>query len=231
MIAVWRLPLHHGPDDAALSVLLDAAEQQRAARFLNLPARRRFLLCRAALRLLLARHSGLPPLALPLLIDDYGKPYLAEPVADLAFNLTHSDELGLIALSREGPVGVDVESWRDTRQMDAIAQRCFAPTEYRRWCRSTDSERTPAFFTLWTRKEAFAKAVGRGIAVGLEHIEFGAQGELIAVPADCGQSGDWWVRDLDVGAGYSAAVATTAPGGRVVVEDFVWDGDCLLRAA
>ncbi|TAN48401.1 MAG: 4'-phosphopantetheinyl transferase superfamily protein [Methylococcaceae bacterium] len=224
MISIWRLPLPEGPDDAGLLTLLDAAERQRAARYLNAPARRRFLLCRAALRLLLARQLSLPPLMLQLHVNDYGKPYLAEPVADLAFNLTHSDELGLIAISRAGPVGVDVESWRDTRQMDAIAQRCFAAAEYQRWQDLAQSERTPAFFKLWTRKEAFAKAVGRGIALGLEHIEFGQRGELIAVPPDCGHVGDWWVCDLDVAEGYSAAVATAGADARVKIEDFVWDG-------
>lgn len=217
---VWRLPLLDAPDDAYLAPLLEPAERQRAEQYRNAAARRRFLICRAALRLLLAERLRTKPAALRLIADGHGKPHLAGQPPGVSFNLSHTDGLALIALADGRPLGVDVEVFRPARSLDAIARRCFAPTEFARWQAMPQERRMAAFFTLWTRKEAFAKAVGKGIAIGLEGIAFDAEGALVAVPAECGTAEDWRVLDLAVSEGYSATVAMGGPAGEVASKDF-----------
>lgn len=219
-VSVWRLPLTGGPDENRLLSLLEPAEWQRAQRYGSSGARRRFLLCRAALRCLLAERLNAAPDLLRLVADPYGKPHLADRPAGLSFNLSHTNDLALIALSNGPLLGVDVEAWRPARSLRGIAQRCFAKQEFERWQSLAETEQVPAFFSLWTRKEAFAKAVGRGIALGLERIVFNESGQLAELPPDCGAIGDWWVRDLDAGDGYSAAVAVEDAGAGIDLRDF-----------
>lgn len=218
---IWHLPLTEIADEAALLALLEPTERQRAERYRNAAARRNFLLCRAALRLLLAERLQITADALQLLADEHGKPHLADAPPDLSFNVSHSGDLALIALANGPPIGIDLEAWRPNRQSTAIARRCFAPAELSGWHALPETERPSAFFALWTRKEAFAKAVGRGISLGLERIVFGPEGDLIAVPPDCGKPVDWLVRNLDVGSGYSAAVALGDPAGNVELKQMV----------
>lgn len=221
-VQVWRLPLPAGPEDERLLAWLEPAERQRAQRYGNPQARRRFLLCRAALRCLLAQRLQTEPAALSLLADGHGKPCLAQRPADLSFNVSHTHELALIALSSAPLLGVDVEAWRPMRALPGLAQRCFAAQEFSRWQALPEAAQMPAFFQLWTRKEAFAKAVGRGIALGLERIVFDAQGKLAAVPADCGVAADWRVEALEVGVGYSAALAVAGSAAPWEWRDFAW---------
>lgn len=217
---VWRLALVDAPDDAYLLPLLEPAERQRAERYGNAAARRRFLVCRAALRLLLAERLQTEPSSLRLITGDHGKPHLAGQPAGISFNVSHTDGLALIALADGRPLGVDVEVFRPARSQEAIARRCFAPPEFIRWQALPQDRRLAAFYTLWTRKEAFAKAVGKGIAIGLDRIAFDAEGSLVAAPPDCGTAGDWWVRDLAMGGDYGAAVALGGPAGAVASKEF-----------
>ncbi|BBL72366.1 4'-phosphopantetheinyl transferase family protein [Methylogaea oryzae] len=219
---VWRLPLLDAPDDGYLLAQLEPAERRRATQYRNDSARRRFLVCRAALRRLLAERLGTDAAVLRLIADDHGKPHLADSPAGLSFNVSHTDGLALIALGDGRPLGVDVEVFRPARALDGIARRCFSAQEFAHWQALPPERRTAAFYTLWTRKEAFAKAVGKGIAIGLERIVFDADGALSAVPAECGRTADWRVLDLAAGAGYSAALAMGGPPGAVEMRD--WAG-------
>lgn len=221
-IQLWRLPLAEGPEDDRLLAWLEPAERQRAQGYVNQQVRRRFLLCRAALRCLLAERLRTEPAEFTLLADSYGKPYLAESPPGLSFNVSHTHDLALIGLSNAPLLGVDVEAWRPMRALPDLARRCFAGQEFARWQALPENQQIPAFFQLWTCKEAFAKAVGRGIGLGLEHIVFDAGGILAEVPADCGAAGDWWVQGLDAGEGFSAAVALAGGGAQLAWREFAW---------
>lgn len=222
LVTIWRLSLTEVPDETYLLDLLDTDEQQRAARYGHVLVRRRFLICRAALRLLLAQCLVVDPCTLRLKTDAWGKPYLAKPSSRIVFNLSHTDDLALIALTFDHALGVDIEGWRATRSQEAIARRCFAATEFAYWRALPENRRTEAFFTLWTRKEAFAKAVGTGISIGLERIVFGIDDRLIAVPSECGDPENWLVQDLVINAGFSAAVAVKNAAAQVKVKEMMW---------
>lgn len=131
---MWRVDLDApGADLGCLS----ADERARAARFLRDGPRRRWQAGRAALRAVLGGYLGIAPAAVELRIGHRGKPALAGPEASLRFNLSHSDELALIALARGREVGIDVERI---------------------------GERPPSFYAEWTRREALGKCFGGGLA-------------------------------------------------------------------
>ena len=159
--------------------LLSPVEMQRAARMRPGRGRDEFIAGRGALRRLLAREMSaegrevdldvnlidldVDPREISFRVGTYGKPSIEGDAGGLEFNLAHSQGLVLIALSRAGAVGIDVED--PTRPVEAleIARTNFHAEEIA-WLESRpERERTTAFYWIWTRKEAVAKADGRGL--------------------------------------------------------------------
>jgi 4'-phosphopantetheinyl transferase len=120
---------------------------------------------------------------------DFGKPFL--PDSDIFFNMSHSEECIVIAVRRGKPVGVDVEFIRPVADMNAIVEENFSPQE-----RSLVNSRE-MFFKYWTRKEAFTKAVGRGLSIPPTSFD--------KLPPSVG---DWHILDLQgLPPGYAGAIA------------------------
>ena len=169
--------LDPGPHDArALALSLSQAERSRAARFRFERERRRFIVARARLRELLAERLHVPPESIELVYAREGKPALAERFARSGwrFNLSHCGELAVYAFSRAGEVGVDVEAVHAIAEADAIAARVYSRREHEAYRAAAPTERPLAFFRCWTRKEAFVKALGDGLAVPLERLDASA---------------------------------------------------------
>ena len=146
-------------------------ESDRAERFAFPGGRRRFVVARASLRRLLGSRLGIPASEVQMVDGSHGKPAMAPchapAVNGLAFNLTHSGELALIAIG-QGDLGVDLES--PLRSVDAMAvvRRFFSESERNGFeALPTGAERDRLFFRVWTRKEALVKAVGRGLSCPL----------------------------------------------------------------
>lgn len=207
-VEVWRV--HLDRPDHALAAWFDAlppAEQERARRFRANEAGLRFVAGRAVLRHLLGGRLHIPPPKVPLVVDERGKPHLAEgTLPRWYFNLSHSGGLVLVALAESGPVGVDVETVRPLDHWRALAVRSFSPAEVRELESVTAAERTPAFFATWTRREAFLKATGAGLAGTLGH-------ELTPGP-------EWTILNFLAAPGHPAAVAIRQPAARLVLNDF-----------
>jgi 4'-phosphopantetheinyl transferase len=162
------------------------AEAERAARFVNDTLRRRHLRSHAALRRILGTYTAAP---IEFALAEHGKPYLAGD-RDLQFNLSHSEELAVVAVTRDVEIGVDVERFRPLQQCMAIAERFFPPMEAAALADVPMEDREAEFFRRWTRIEAKLKARGFGL--------YGAGAEL---------DGDWSVVSIDVGLDYTASVA------------------------
>lgn len=146
--------------------LLSAAERERAARFHFDVHRRRFVVSHGALRLILAAELGVAPKGLEFSEGERGKPELrAHP--ELQFNLSHSASCALIALTRTAPVGVDVEERRKIERAEMIARRYFSPAEVMAFDALPREQHLAAFYRCWTRKEAYLKATGEGLALPL----------------------------------------------------------------
>ena len=158
---------------AAWDVLSDE-ERTRADEFRIADARTRFVVTRGTLRILLGRYLNVPPNEVAFEFKTYTKPRLAPSktaTVDLRFNVSHSGELALVAVTTGCEVGVNVEQLRPVKQMEEIAQRYFHRLEVEGVMASRVKERPAAFFRCWTAKEALLKAIGSGITAALDAFE------------------------------------------------------------
>jgi 4'-phosphopantetheinyl transferase len=220
---VWRIGLDRPAESVArLARLLDADERERAARFRFERDRMRFQVGRAALRTILGDILGVPPPEVRFAYGAHGKPELAPPWAasGLRFNVSHSDALALCAVSVHRRVGVDLERLRTLPDLEAIAARVFSPREQNALGRIPLPERQAAFFTAWTRKEAYVKALGEGFAHRLARFTVslapGTPARLEHVDDDPAEAGRWTLQALAPDPAYVAALAADGPVGRLV---------------
>lgn len=163
---VWKIDLsdlrfHRGNWQKILS-----SEEIEKANSFHFPEDcRRFIAAHYALRLILSDYSEQEPQNLKFATNDFGKPFLVD--SDLKFNLSHSNELALVAVANGGEIGVDVESFdKKIEHAESITQ-IFSPEEaaFFKNCEQTSANKE--FFRLWTRKEAFVKAKGEGLSTPL----------------------------------------------------------------
>jgi 4'-phosphopantetheinyl transferase len=193
--------------------LLDATEEARYRRFRVDGARRQFLLSRAALRLLLSDVLSTDPGALAFPVLEHGKPYatIAGRPAPIAFNLSHSGDDALIALTPGRTVGVDIEHRRTNVDLDGVGSRVFGPSERQALSASRGEAKLGLFYRLWTFKEALIKARGTGFSYDPVRFEVpaevlhGASSGHFGFPDDAA-SPTWVLTDLGCD-GYAAAVA------------------------
>ncbi|WP_165243867.1 4'-phosphopantetheinyl transferase family protein [Paludisphaera soli] len=147
---------------------LSADERARAERLVRPRDGRRFVRCRGALRTILGGLMGVPAPALRFRVGPGGKPTLPGPGGDgpppWRFNVSHSGEMALIAVSRASELGVDVEQTRPIQQAERIVQSYFTADEVAEFLRYDEEGRAAAFIRGWTRKEAVVKAQGVGLA-------------------------------------------------------------------
>lgn len=161
------------PLAAAWSVLSDT-ETARARRFHFDRDRHRYVRGRAFLRILLAQVTGLADADLVLSEGPWGKPFLQGDA--VWFNLSHSGDLAVLALSPAGQVGIDVEFVDRAVDISGLAQSCFCPHEVAILDAVPPAARLARFFALWTAKEARMKLTGEGMALTPQSIEL----ELVA---------------------------------------------------
>ena len=196
-----------------LGRVLSADERNRAERFVFAHDKTRFIVGRAALRLILGQTLGVPARALRFEYGPQGKPALAEPFdsAGVAFNLAHSSQLALVAMTRGTRIGVDIEWRRPLDDLGAIAEQTFSLRERRTLLALPETERVPAFFRCWTRKEAFVKAVGEGLSYPLDTFSVSLRPEeeprLVEIRGDEMSARRWTIVDLEPAPGYAAAAA------------------------
>ncbi|MBI4659884.1 MAG: 4'-phosphopantetheinyl transferase superfamily protein [Verrucomicrobia bacterium] len=165
-IHIWYAQLDLAPECVvALTSRLPEDEQNRAHRFSFDRDRVRFVVCRQLLRVLLGRYLGVPAAELRFRFSGKGKPYL--PGQELHFNLAHSGGAALIALARLQPLGIDLEQIRLIPDADSLVERFFSQAERLAFQSLPETLKMKAFFTCWTRKEAFLKATGEGLSFPL----------------------------------------------------------------
>jgi 4'-phosphopantetheinyl transferase len=159
-VQLWLVDLD-APAPADDAALLSPDETARAARFVFERHRRRFVAGRSALRRVLEGATGRGAKSLMFAYGPAGKPSLAgggDP--DLQFNLSHSEQWAVVAVSRVGRVGVDIEQRRPLADVLRLAGTAFSDREIDELRCLPASRQEDAFFTGWTRKEAYIKAGG-----------------------------------------------------------------------
>jgi 4'-phosphopantetheinyl transferase len=182
-VDVWSASLD--PPASVLAPLhghLSADERERAGRFVFARHRDRYVAGRAFLRLLLSQRLGEEPGELRFRYGPSGKPGLAQAHGDLEFNLAHAEAVVVCALApRCGGIGVDVERVWPLSDVEAVARAAFSPREVARLQSLPEPTRLRGFYEAWTRKEAFLKALGCGLARPLDSFDVPAEAERFSL--------------------------------------------------
>ncbi len=209
-VHVWRADLH--VSDVRLAELretLSVDEIARAERFHFEKHKKRFIAGRGLLREILGAYLNRKPDQIAFAEDKHGKPMLKESpgTESLYFNLSHSDDAALYAVSRDYAVGVDIELNRPLRDQEQLAKRVLHSNEWGRWQALPETQQTAALYRSWTQKEAVIKLTGEGMSREMHSIDLSAGAHAAVVP--------WVVHELDVEPGVSAALAVAGSGCRV----------------
>ena len=201
---------------AALLDVLSEAERAKQARFLAPEDAELYLVAHALTRCLLARYLGLAPRALAFQAGARGRPELDGPAADsgVRFNLSHTRGLAACGVSLHAAIGVDVEHTTRKVELLRVGKRVFSPRERAGLAELTGAAQRRRFFELWTLKEAYVKATGKGLASPLQGVTFEAQGDDPVVvsfedPAD-GSEEAWCMRRHELPPQHRLAVALHA---------------------
>ncbi len=191
---------------------LSADEIARAGRFHFERDRKNFVGRRGILRAVLASYLETRPSALRFLYNKFGKPRLADSreVRNLSFNLSHSNEVILIAVAIDRDVGVDVELIDNSVPSEEVAKRFFSVNEIAALEAMPQPLRLAGFFGCWARKEAYIKARGMGLSISLDSFDVSLiQGETATLVGTENSSdrSNWKIENLNIDSRYAAAVA------------------------
>lgn len=172
-IQLWPIPLvAEETSAAAFARLLSSSELDRANRYRREESKRAFILRTGAVRLLLGRYLDIPPSAIRFTAGQNGKPHVVSS-GGVSFSLSHSAGLALVGITRGCEIGVDVEQVRDLSDWSGLIRAICSPEEEREMQVLPPDLQKRAFFECWTRKEAYLKARGWGLA---RDAQFPAQG-------------------------------------------------------
>jgi 4'-phosphopantetheinyl transferase len=210
-IHVWQARIDAPPAHAAgLEYILSPDEKERAGRFVFEHLKSAFIVARGTLRVLLGNYLGIAPRDVLFRYGTNGKPALAEPGL-IDFNASHSDALAVFAFTRGCEIGIDVEKVRPIEDMRNIADHFFCAEEAEELMSLEPGLRERAFFNCWTRKEAYIKAIGKGLSEPLDSfrvsLEPGRPARLIHIRGNALAAEEWTFHDLPVASGYVAALA------------------------
>jgi 4'-phosphopantetheinyl transferase len=213
-VHLWQTPLEDRASEVtAWYELLSRDEQDRALRFREGRPRNDFVVTRGTLRALLARYLGTAPQEVHFCYAIHGKPLLGGN-SNLCFNVSHTRGLAMMAVAQDRAIGVDVENVNRDTDVKPLAERFFSESERQALRHLSGQELRAAFSRCWTRKEAYIKAKGDGLALPLSQFDVsiaaGDRNALLATRPDRGEASQWTISDVPVIAEYAAAVAVSA---------------------
>jgi 4'-phosphopantetheinyl transferase len=208
--------------------LLSLEERTRYGRFLFDRDRETFLVAHAQLRLILSRYADVPAAQWVFVSGENGRPFIASPTTDSPrhFNLSHTEGLVAIAISRIAETGIDAEHAARRVNRTLVGPRVFTARELA-WIEEHPGGEGDRFFQLWTLKEAYAKARGLGLSIDFRRIHLDIGVDRIAIgfdPAAADPGGEWQFRLLRPADGYVCGVAVRQPPAPIEVVTFTGDG-------
>jgi 4'-phosphopantetheinyl transferase len=209
-VHIWQIGLDM-PDGCwqILTSLLSEDELAKANRFHFVKHRRRHTVSHAALRILLGQYLARPPRDIDFKYNTHGKPRLADEDQKIKFNLSHTEDIMLVAFVLDSEIGIDIEAVTRTVDYMGVGQRWFSALESRTLQSLPEQERIDAFFRAWCRKEAYIKARGEGMAHPLQRFSVALdkhESRLVEHLDDSGETSRWTFIDIDVAENYRATV-------------------------
>jgi len=220
-VHVWLLPLNDyvAHFDWFLQCLAPE-ELEKVWHYYFQKDREHFAATRAMSKAILGGYLNVTAKEVQFLYNAFGKPYLADPgPMDLRFNLSHSNDLALLAVARGRDVGIDLEYRRHEVANQSIAKQFFSPAEVESLAKLPKNMQLEAFFKYWTCKEAYIKAIGIGLSFPLDKftISLNLSGEpkLSEVAGNNEETNRWVLWDVSPNSQYSAAVVAGGFGLRL----------------
>lgn len=183
--------------------------------------RNRFIVRFGILRTILGSYMGVEPVKVRFRYGNHGKPRLCDAFgpADIHFNVSRSEGLALYVFTRDHEVGVDIERIRDIPEMEEIVEQFFSARENAVFRSLPRSKTRQAFFTCWTRKEAFMKAIGEGLFYPLNRFDVSFSPDepsrLLSIDGDPEKASQWFMLSLKPAVGFTAALAIKGHGWRL----------------
>jgi 4'-phosphopantetheinyl transferase len=218
-IHVWRASLDlNRPRAQGLEHTLTPDEVGRAKRYRFPKDRERFIVARGLLRAILGRYLNTAPAQLRFCYGPSGKPAVAAQSGGngIHFNLSHSHNLALYAVARNRRVGIDLEHIHPIPEISGVVEQFFSSQEKAVFRALAPDKQLAAFFRCWTRKEAYIKARGQGLALALDQFDVsiapGKPARLLKVSGDRREASHWSLCELLPAYGYVAALAVEGHG-------------------
>lgn len=188
--------------------LLNPEEIQRANRFRFALHRERFIVARGLLRNILSLYTAILPKEIHFSYNSYGKPYLVDNVLDFKFNVSHSQDVAVYAITQSYEVGIDIEMIKNNYN-DNVAQRFFSKEEYNKLATLAQKEKIQGFYRIWSGKEAIIKASGAGLFVPLNDfsLSLDTHSQWIALNYE-GKTTHFYLQNFNLAEDYQGAFAT-----------------------
>lgn len=216
-VHVWQVPLGVAADAVASAFgVLSASEQTQARRFTFEDGQRRFTVARGALRRILSHYLNDPPDAHTFETGPHGKPSLPPPpMAEgrhpLRFNVSHTNDIAVIAVAWHRELGIDIECVDRKVEMENLSKRFFSPTEAEAVLQAEAARRRDVFFRIWTTKEAYIKARGDGLSLPLDQFDvvpdLAKPPGLLATRHDPDDLARWRFARVDVSSEFACTLA------------------------
>lgn len=191
----------------SLAENLNQDEKDRANSYYFTKDKNRYIICRGILRSIIAGKMGTDPKDVRFFYNKYGKPEIdpSQNIGNLQFNVSHSGNYGIIAITAMNQIGIDIELRKTIENMDMILRSQFSTQENLSFSESSDKEK--CFFSIWAQKEAVIKASGRGFSFGFRHWSVDPYRDSYEIAA----GGDIYrIRCFQIDTDYSAALAVKA---------------------
>lgn len=207
-----------------LQKILDTDERAKAKRFHFDKDRSRYVISHASTRVILGDYTHNTPGKLRFSINEFGKPEMQD--SPLHFNLSHSGDFALIAVSPLAPIGVDIERIESKRAELNLAKRFFSPAEVEQLEQLNREQYTNGFFNAWTRKEAYIKARGGGLSIPLDgfsvSLKPGEKAQLLKDELQEDAPKKWSILEIQVDENHAGALAIETK--QFELKFFDWSG-------
>ncbi|MBE9572639.1 MAG: 4'-phosphopantetheinyl transferase superfamily protein [Proteobacteria bacterium] len=208
-IHLWRTYLNKKDYSREMRILSES-ERTKAEHFYFEKDRRSFIITHAMLRKILGGYLKTDPRNVEFIYGIYGKPSVVVDHNKISFNMSGSFEVSVFAFACGRQVGVDVEYIRPMDDVQSIVSNFFSPGEKSAFEAVEENQRLKAFFNCWTRKEAYLKALGKGLRQPLDSFEVslgpGTAPRLIWVRDNAQEVFKWSIRSFIPEPGYVGAL-------------------------
>lgn len=170
-IHIWYIPLNIETPFSHVFSILSTDEQEKANNFYFEKHKKHYVYRRFALRKILSKYYNIDPKTISFSYNDYQKPYIEDNIHLLQFNMSASNIMAMLAITKNDLLGIDIECIKPIDDIINIAKQFFSSKEISNFLLIPEYKKLEAFYTIWTRKEAFIKAIGDGLSYPINNFD------------------------------------------------------------